>query len=71
MEFLHPTGFPLAVLTDASHLSGDGVGGIGEGFVVVVVSMIEIGVVVVVKIGFVLALAVVVALTSLDDGAIS
>jgi hypothetical protein len=68
MEFLHPTDFPLTVLTDASHFSGDGV--IGAGVVVVVV-VIEIGVVVVVKIGFVLVRAVVVALTSFDDGAIS
>lgn len=71
MEFLHPTDFPLIVLTEASHFSADGVGGED---VVVVVFVIEIGVVLVAKIGFVLVLAVVVvvvALTSLDAGAIS
>lgn len=65
MEFLHPTVFPLTVLTALSHLSEAGVErGCWE---VIVVDTIGMGVVVVVKIGIVL----VVALTSLDDGAIS
>lgn len=63
MEFLHPTVFPLTVLTALSHLSGAGV----ERGCCCVVVIIGMGVVDVVKIGIVL----VVALTSLDDGAIS
>lgn len=67
MEFLHPTVFPLTVLTALSHLSEAGVerGCCCE--VIVVDTIGGMGVVVVVKIGIVL----VVALTSLDDGAIS